>query len=54
MKVNVFIRDLEKMMKSKDVRGEVEELEKAFANNKSMRAGSMLAWYYLLGSNEDP
>ena len=57
MKVNVFTRDLEKLFKSKDdvVQRELRELDEAFRGaNQSMRAGSLLAWYYLMGNHDDP
>ncbi len=54
MKVNVFTRDLEKLFKSKDVQRELIELDEAFRAKESMRAGSLLAWYYLMGNLEDP
>jgi hypothetical protein len=54
MKVNVFTRDLEKLFKSKDVERELRELEDAFRGKQSMRAGSLLAWYYLMGNHENP
>jgi hypothetical protein len=54
MKVNVFTRDLEKLFKSKDVQRELRELEEAFRAKQSMRAGSLLSWYYLLGNHDDP
>ena len=54
LKVNVFTKDLERLLKTKEVAREVQGLEQAFTANRSMRAGSLLAWYYLMGSNEDP
>jgi hypothetical protein len=54
MKVNVFTRDLEKLFKSKDVERELRELEDAFRGKQSMRAGSLLAWYYLMGNHDNP
>lgn len=54
MKVNVFTRDLEKLFKSRDVQRELTELEEAFSGKQSMRAGSLLAWYYLMGKHDDP
>jgi len=54
MKVNVFTRDLEKLFKSRDVQRELTELEEAFRGKQSMRAGSLLAWYYLMGNYDDP
>jgi hypothetical protein len=54
MKVNMFTRDLEKLFKSRDVERELGELEEAFRGKQSMRAGILLAWYYLMGNHDNP
>jgi hypothetical protein len=38
----------------KNPMNELNHLEESLNINKSMRAGSLLAWYYFLGNHENP
>jgi hypothetical protein len=51
--VNIFTKDLEALFRSKPNDGAIKNLENDFSTNKSIRAASLLSWYYLLGNYED-
>jgi hypothetical protein len=55
MKVNIFTKDLEALFKLKndELGKEISKLEADFNKNKSVRAASLLSWFYLLGNYAD-
>ena len=53
LKVNIFTKDLEALFRSKPDDGAIINLENEFSTNKSIRAASLLSWYYLLGNYEE-
>lgn len=56
MKVNIFTGDLEILFKlePEELNEELELLDLEFHKNNSIRAASLLVWYYLLGNYENP
>ncbi len=52
LKVNIFTKDLETLFRNKGDNKMIQDLESEFSVNKSVRAASLLSWYYLLGNYE--
>jgi len=52
----LFTDDLEELFKAngKKLDKLIEELEDNFLNNRSIRAGTLLSFYYLIGNYKDP
>lgn len=55
MKVNLFTSDLQVLfkLKGRELYEELEVLDQKFHENHSIRAGSLLTWYYLLGNYDN-
>lgn len=55
MKVNLFTSDLELLfkLKGRELYEELEILDQQFHESRSIRAGSLLTWFYLLGNYDD-
>ena len=52
--MNIFTKDLESLFRNQPTDNAIIDLENEFTAKKSVRAASLLTWYYLLGSYEDP
>ena len=52
--MNIFTKDLESLFRNQPTDTAIRDLENEFTAKKSVRAASLLTWYYLLGSYEDP
>lgn len=56
MKVNLFTQDLDSLFKlnGEELQSELRNYEHMFWDSQSQRAGTLLAFFYLIGNYDNP